>query len=272
MNLRIVEPFDRTIFLNWWICNHVCLRMSSWMAHFVEVVIKSIMPACLSSQMRGVWRVHMLRGVDGPSLQRGGNGEVNVRLWAVPGWLRSNVRHVSRLLRERQVCDDKLIFACVTWIDFDVLSSAENNTTRSKVYNTSRYKGHVLEPLDKTIFLDWRICNHVCLRRCGESGECICYAGWTGPDCSVEATDKPTCGCGQFQDGCEATCNMFLDCSGNGRWAGSTTWQFLSVLWSIHVCLFKKTSASVLSLLRMVRWIYIKQYEKQLQETKNKNV
>ncbi len=54
------------------------------------------------------------------------------------------------------------------------------------------------------------------MRRCGEDGQCICDPGWYGADCSVE-TAEPTCGCGQYGDGCQGSCDMFEDCSGNGR-------------------------------------------------------
>ncbi len=52
------------------------------------------------------------------------------------------------------------------------------------------------------------------LCRCGGYGECICNPGYSGPDCS---TREDTCGCGQFEEDCGGTCDMFLDCSGHGR-------------------------------------------------------
>ena len=60
------------------------------------------------------------------------------------------------------------------------------------------------------------LCDLACVGRCGEVGECVCYEGWSGSDCSVAMT-KPACGCGQFSDDCQSTCDMFEDCSGHGR-------------------------------------------------------
>ena len=58
----------------------------------------------------------------------------------------------------------------------------------------------------------------VWLGRCGwsVSGECICYAGYTGPDCKLEMAEE-TCECGQFEGDCQRLCDMLDDCSGQGR-------------------------------------------------------
>lgn len=58
--------------------------------------------------------------------------------------------------------------------------------------------------------------SHVFGCRCGGSGECICYAGYTGADCSVEMAED-TCACGQFEGDCQGACDMLVDCSGHGR-------------------------------------------------------
>jgi cysteine-rich repeat protein len=64
--------------------------------------------------------------------------------------------------------------------------------------------------------------------RCrGSTGDCECYQGFAGPDCSVPILqgcplDCHLCGQDSFDDECIAECGMFETCSGHGRCRGST--------------------------------------------------
>ena len=57
---------------------------------------------------------------------------------------------------------------------------------------------------------------------------CICYQGWTRPDCSVHEgvadcfACPETCGDGAYGEGCGESCDMMADCGGHGRCGSGT--------------------------------------------------